>query len=157
MDRATFDVCRRQKPASWHPGGMPEFSVWRSIGACLLIVLVTQQLVFADEMDAIQSLLAKYCLRCHGAEKQNAQVRFDRIARFENSDQRLWAMVHDSLVRGEMPPKDEPQPAPDEKQRILKWIIDEATGPIRLGRRASRVLPRVDAGQLRPINLRCPT
>lgn len=75
----------------------------------------------------VAPLLAQYCMGCHGADEQNAHVRFDRIAGFEDSDQQLWAMVHEALVNGEMPPEDEPQPTAAEKQLILNWIIDQAT------------------------------
>lgn len=75
----------------------------------------------------IRPLLAKYCQRCHGAEEQNAQVRFDRLTGFGHADQPLWAMVHEAIVRGEMPPKGEAQPTAAEKQQILTWIIDQAT------------------------------
>ncbi len=97
------------------------------IRGCLLILALAPSALWADDLDTVRPLLAKYCLRCHGAEEQQAQVRFDRLAGFDSSAEQLWTSVHEVLVRGEMPPKDETQPTAEERQRILTWIIDQAT------------------------------
>ncbi|MDA0589230.1 MAG: DUF1592 domain-containing protein [Planctomycetota bacterium] len=97
------------------------------IRGCLLILAVAPSALLADDLDSVRPLLAKYCLRCHGAEEQQAQVRFDRLAGFDRSTEQLWTSVHEVLVGGEMPPKDETQPTAEEKQRLQKWIIDQAT------------------------------
>jgi hypothetical protein len=81
----------------------------------------------ADDLDTVRPLLAKYCLRCHGAEEQQAQVRFDRLAGFDRSNEQLWSSVHEVMIGGEMPPKGEMQPTAEERQRIQSWIIDQAS------------------------------
>ena len=65
-----------------------------TIYSCCLLATTLASTAFADYQTSIRPLLAKYCLRCHGAEEQNARMRFDQIAGFENADQHLWAMVH---------------------------------------------------------------
>ncbi|MFM9116535.1 MAG: c-type cytochrome domain-containing protein [Planctomycetota bacterium] len=75
-----------------------------------LILLVAPSALLADDLDTVRPLLAKYCQRCHGAEEQQAQVRFDRLAGFDSSTEQLWTSVHEVLIGGEMPPKGETQP-----------------------------------------------
>jgi hypothetical protein len=96
------------------------------IRGCLLILAVAPSALLADDLETVRPLLAKYCLRCHGAEEQQAQVRFDRFAGFDRSNEQLWSSVHEVLIGGEMPPKGEMQPTAEERQRIQSWIIDRA-------------------------------
>lgn len=92
----------------------------------VLILLVAPSALLADDLDTVRPLLAKYCQRCHGAEEQQAQVRFDRLAGFDSSTEQLWTSVHEVLIGGEMPPKGETQPTAEDRQRIQSWIIDQA-------------------------------
>ena len=96
----------------------------RVVTACLLIVAGASSPLWADYQETVQPLLAKYCMGCHGADEQSAQIRFDRIEGFADSDQQLWTMVHEAIAGSEMPPQDESQPSAAEKQQILTWIID---------------------------------
>ena len=109
------------------PANSQSFGVWPAICTCILILGSAASEAFADYRETIRPLLAKYCMDCHGAEEQNAQVRFDRVTGFSDDSQQLWTMVHEALVSGEMPPKGEPQPSAAEKRQILTWIIDQAT------------------------------
>jgi Planctomycete cytochrome C len=52
-------------------------------------------------------LLAAHCVDCHGADVQKGGLRLDGDVSME-----AWIKVHDKLVAGEMPPKDEAQPPP---------------------------------------------
>ena len=64
----------------------------------------------------LQPFLQQYCVRCHGPEKQNGQVRFDTGA-WEistNDEAQRWQDVLDILNAGDMPPEDEKQPTTDE-------------------------------------------
>jgi hypothetical protein len=97
----------------------------------------------AEAWKDVQPVVAKYCFRCHGETKQQALIRFDRVAGFDGAQEQLWAKAHEALVKGEMPPKDVDQPTAAEKQRLLQWIIDEST------RHAS-----ITAGQQRRLNRR---
>jgi hypothetical protein len=121
----------------------PRLKSRSTIYSCCLLATTLASTAFADYQTSIRPLLAKYCLRCHGAEEQNARIRYDQVARFENADQHLWAMVHEALVDGEMPPQDEPQLTPAEKQMILDWIIEQA-----------RLSEAVSAGTQRRLNRR---
>ncbi len=93
----------------------------------LLVSTALSGTSLADYQKDVRPLLAKYCIRCHGAEERNARIRYDLITGYEDRDRHLWTLVHESLVSGEMPPEDERQPTEAEKRRILEWIVDRAS------------------------------
>ena len=66
----------------------------------VLIFIVAPSTLLADDLDTVRPLLAKYCLRCHNAEEQQAQVRFDRLAGFDSATEQLWTSVHEVLIGG---------------------------------------------------------
>ena len=99
---------------------------WR---LCLLVLFVllsieSRQVVAADDSYStlVAPFLKRHCYDCHGAEKQEALIRYDQIDRFRAGDRHLWTMVHEKLAAGEMPPKGRPQPAAAEKKQVLTWI-----------------------------------
>ena len=66
--------------------------------------------------EPFEAFLAKHCVRCHGPQKEEGDIRIDRLSRDFKSglDSHHWAEALDKLNSGEMPPKDEPQPTQDE-------------------------------------------
>ncbi|MFN0018710.1 MAG: DUF1592 domain-containing protein [Pirellulaceae bacterium] len=73
---------------------------------------------------AVQPFLQTYCLRCHNAQKQEGELRLDTLSR-DFVDQTLaqrWGEVVFRMNAGEMPPKKEPQPKPEELGRAVDWI-----------------------------------
>ena len=92
---------------------------------CFFFAVVFANIAQADYQNSVQPLLTKYCVQCHGPDEQSALIRYDQITGYKSDDQHLWTMVHEVIVNGEMPPKEEPQPTTAEKQRILDWIIDQ--------------------------------
>ena len=66
--------------------------------------------------EPFEAFLAKHCVRCHGSQKEEGDIRIDRLSRDFKSglDSHHWAEALDKLNSGEMPPKDEPQPTQDE-------------------------------------------
>lgn len=62
--------------------------------------------------DAFEGFLQKHCIRCHGPEKEEGDIRLDQLSRdFRlGLDSHHWAEALDKLNSGEMPPKKEPQP-----------------------------------------------
>jgi cytochrome c5 len=62
-----------------------------------------------------------YCSHCHGSEFQEADVRFDKIGwEIGNNDQaQRWQDILDQLNGGDMPPKGEDQPKPEELAEVL--------------------------------------
>lgn len=84
--------------------------------------------VHSAERDVYESqiapLLAKHCLRCHGADAQEGKLRLDRLDRdfIKGGDAEHWHEALNRLNVGEMPPQDEPQPTPAEREVLTDWL-----------------------------------
>ena len=73
---------------------------------------------------AVQPFFQTYCLRCHDAKKQEGKFRLDTLSR-DFADQAVaqrWGEVVFRLNSGEMPPKKEPQPKPQELGQAVDWL-----------------------------------
>ena len=99
-------------------------------GVALLFVLVTgvANAVDLDRQDQYASiivpLLKDNCIKCHGVEKNKGKVTLHDIG-IEVKNGKfvdLWARVLEQLETGEMPPEDENQPTPLERQQVVDWI-----------------------------------
>lgn len=93
--------------------------------------------------EVVKPMLNKYCIGCHGPEKQKARLRYDQMAGFRISDRHLWTSIHEALSYGDMPPEDEPQLSPSEKKEVLAWIEREQRA---LGTGSTRRLNRREFG-----------
>ncbi|MBS0262901.1 MAG: DUF1592 domain-containing protein, partial [Planctomycetes bacterium] len=81
---------------------------------------------------SVQPLLKKYCFGCHGAENAEGQLRLDRLAPdfVAPSSFSKWKEVQrrvGSAGPAQMPPRDEPQPAPAEVRTLQEWISGRLT------------------------------
>ncbi len=72
----------------------------------------------------VRRFLDLHCVRCHGDEKHEAELRLDAIADDFNDLQSStnWTEVMNRLNRGEMPPTDEPRPDAAEQRQVASWI-----------------------------------
>ncbi|MEE2686285.1 MAG: DUF1592 domain-containing protein [Planctomycetota bacterium] len=72
----------------------------------------------------VRPLLEKYCFSCHGPDEQNEEVRVDLatggITIREN--RQMWERVFQMVKFGSMPPEDESQPSPEEREQIVSWL-----------------------------------
>lgn len=70
----------------------------------------------ASAAEPFEAFLEKHCVRCHGPQKEEGDIRIDRLSRDFKAgvDSHHWAEALDKLNSGEMPPEDEPQPTQDE-------------------------------------------
>jgi hypothetical protein len=77
-----------------------------------------------DFASAIQPVLAKYCLNCHSTEKQKGDLDLESIATPEGLRRhpKIWQQVLQQVTEGEMPPKEKPQPAPEERAGLTNWV-----------------------------------
>ncbi|HZE99759.1 MAG TPA: DUF1592 domain-containing protein [Planctomycetota bacterium] len=79
-----------------------------------------------DDYDkTVRPFLDTHCIRCHGPEKQKGEFRVDTLPRdFAGTTPATarWGDVIERLNTGEMPPKKEPKPKPDESARIVEWL-----------------------------------
>ncbi len=96
-------------------------------GMTLVLLLAGNLDLFADEPPidpSTRSFFETYCLRCHNAQKQEGQFRLDTLSR-DFADQMIaqrWSEVVFRMNSGEMPPKKEPQPKPDELGKAVEWL-----------------------------------
>jgi hypothetical protein len=76
---------------------------------------------------AVAGFLSQHCLACHGAEKQEADLRLDQLrpafAAKQVADH--WNRVRYKLLAGEMPPADQPRPDRTRQQQVVSWIADQ--------------------------------
>ena len=72
----------------------------------------------------VQPYLEKYCVSCHGAEKQKGKFRVDTLtADFSvRENAAAWIEVRDRINLGEMPPEDEAQPPGEFSAGMSRWI-----------------------------------
>ena len=76
-----------------------------------------------EQSKEIGLILAKHCYGCHGPEEQDAMLRLDTLdTNFRGSSAETWHDVMNRLNLGEMPPEDQPDIAPDARQKLTSWI-----------------------------------
>lgn len=101
----------------------------------------------ADFAKDIAPLFAKYCVGCHGPEKQRAKIRFDKYANEAEvvKDRPTFERVAKAVRNREMPPrfKMTQQPTPAEREQLVAWL-DSALGSVdcKLARDPGRVTIR---------------
>ncbi len=87
--------------------------------------------------------IEEHCAKCHGAEKQKGDRRFDGLTLDFDHRANAWAWeeVLDLINVGEMPPKDEPRPDPAAVRQIVGWITDKLdhSVTVREAREATRL------------------
>lgn len=85
----------------------------------LALLLLLASLGLSDRVcgaDAFEDFLTQHCIRCHGAQKSESDIRLDKLTRdFKlGADTHRWGEVLEKVNSGEMPPKKEPQPSQTE-------------------------------------------
>ena len=72
----------------------------------------------------VRPLLRQYCLDCHSTGKQKGDLDLERFTNLAEvlKHPRVWQGVVDQITLDEMPPKDKPQPAREERSQLLGWI-----------------------------------
>lgn len=75
----------------------------------------------------VKPLLQRYCVSCHGPEKVKADLRIDRLNPdlVKGGDAEHWEEVLNNLNIGDMPPEDEAQPTPAERDIITNWVAKQ--------------------------------
>ncbi|MGL4555742.1 MAG: DUF1592 domain-containing protein [Gemmataceae bacterium] len=99
----------------------------------------------------VAPLVAKYCLRCHAADKKRGGIVLDRDKgdAAVRKNRALWERVGDSLREGVMPPEGAKKPTAAEMALIDRWLDavvfkDACTGPRDPGRVTLRRLNRAE-------------
>ena len=87
---------------------MRRIALW--IAAIVSLSLTTAEA--DDSLKGLKPFLQKYCISCHGPEKQKNDRRFDTLATDLTTREVLeaWQEMLDQVNLGEMPPKKKTQP-----------------------------------------------
>lgn len=101
-----------------------------SVHACLMILVLSHgTMLLAAEAEipdnfGTKAYVQKHCIRCHGANEQSADRRFDILdATLSDKDTaEHWQEILDIVNLGEMPPEDEPQPSADETKCFVATL-----------------------------------
>ena len=115
-----------------------------------VIFFVVTCLVNAADAKELRSFVEAYCIRCHGAQTQKGDRRFDTLKLDPRSEGELelWKDVLDRVNLGDMPPAESKQPNDEERvafAEILSEKISDSSqriGSKRLGttlRRLNRI------------------
>jgi len=98
----------------------------------LFLVAVVPNLFGQDSAVAfekgIRPFLAKYCVSCHGPDKQKAKLRLDTLDAdlLNGSEADMWQEVLDLINVSEMPPEEAKlQPTPQERQAAVALLTAE--------------------------------
>lgn len=145
----------KKSVTSFHPlagarRGATRLGLWATAG---LFVLLAAASAWAEGdakyKEVVRPFLAQRCFRCHGAELQKADLRFDTLTlNLQDEDVLLtWQNMVDMLNLGLMPPYEEPQPELEELKPVVDWITatlkahydhEESTGGQTVLRRLNR-------------------
>jgi hypothetical protein len=77
-----------------------------------------------SDVTQLLPLLGQYCLGCHSTAKHKGDLdleRFGTLAQIRR-DVKPWQAMVEMVEAGEMPPKNKPQPTPEERKRLLEWV-----------------------------------
>jgi hypothetical protein len=92
--------------------------------------------------------LKTYCLKCHGAQKQKGDRRFDQLSGTIGGirDAEALQEILDQLNLAEMPPEDEKQPSAPDLKQLVEWLTET------LARAREAARPESDKVVLRRLN-----
>ncbi len=71
--------------------------------------------------------LVNYCFECHDDATEKAGFSLESLEAdfLGRSNHEAWVRVHDRLAKGEMPPRDEPQPNDTERRELLAALAEK--------------------------------
>jgi len=101
----------------------------RSLAFGLLIVLVAFHAAAADSSSeahvlfdkTVKPFLAKHCIKCHGADDPDGDIRLDSIKIEGPKAAVQWAMIRNQIRDGLMPPAKEPRPDAAQARAVVAW------------------------------------
>ncbi|MEC9093261.1 MAG: DUF1592 domain-containing protein [Planctomycetota bacterium] len=102
--------------------GLLFFVIWKAT-----LVIAQGPVQPLDNRKQVRPFLVKYCFRCHGNQKQEAELRLDRLGTdfAKQTDAETWHDVLKQLNLGEMPPENQDQPTAKELEAITGWLQNE--------------------------------
>jgi mono/diheme cytochrome c family protein len=102
-----------------HPTRAP-----RLLLALLLALQACRAAAAEPDFTEVRGLVAGYCVRCHGDEKQKGGIN---LAHFTDEksilrERKVWRRVVEQLDAGAMPPGKEKQPTDEQRRRAVAWV-----------------------------------
>jgi hypothetical protein len=78
----------------------------------------------ANYVPRVHSVLKTYCLDCHSSDDKQGELDLERFKSLADvrRDPAAWQKVAEMLDHKEMPPKDAPQPNPEERRILREWV-----------------------------------
>ena len=75
----------------------------------------------------VKPFLTQHCTSCHGGQKQKGDLRVDTLVIDYDSPKIMghWEEIMNRINSGDMPPKKEPRPRPDDIARVAEWIVGQ--------------------------------
>lgn len=124
---------------------------WQVTSLGLAWLLVGSSASGKDFAKIVAPIVSKYCMGCHGAEKQSGSMTLHQFKTTEDvrKDRSAWEAVLERVRLREMPPKSSPQPSEAERKQLVEWLEAElstsvCSGPPQVGRVTLRRLNRVE-------------
>lgn len=74
--------------------------------------------------ETVQPFLKEHCISCHSPEKFKGEVDLQRFTSYVavKKDPKVWQLVAEQLALNEMPPRKQPQPSAEQKERLSAWV-----------------------------------
>lgn len=72
-------------------------------------------------------LIKSHCVKCHGPDKQEGDVRLDDLVDDVSRDFPRWTRVLDQLREGLMPPEKEPAIKRDDLNVVVEWLTERTS------------------------------
>ena len=98
-----------------------------SIGIVLVGLQAPDTLAAPRTSESFRSLLESHCFNCHNGEKTKGKINLAAMVRNDafGKDFKSWDLVMAMLRDNEMPPEEEPQPTPAQRQVMIETIRRE--------------------------------
>lgn len=101
----------------------------RSLAFGLLLALAAFNMEAADASTeahavfekTVKPFLAKHCIKCHGVDDPDGDVRLDTIKIDGPKAAVQWAMIRNQIRDGLMPPAKEPKPDASQSRAVVAW------------------------------------
>ena len=87
------------------------------------------------------AFLRQHCLKCHGEEKPEGNVRLDDLTGDITTEGTRWVLVLDKVRSGEMPPEDAKQPNEAERDSLTHWVTSQLGGHAQLKPNLGNLVP----------------
>src|ERR1700749_4483791 len=81
----------------------------------------------ADLGKVVTPFFEEHCTKCHGEKKQKGDLRVDTLVIDFDSPKTMghWEEIMNRINSGDMPPKKEERPKPDDVAKVAEWIAGQ--------------------------------